>query len=134
MKKILNVLVAIASVVCFSSCSQTPQEMLVGTWKIDQIETDQEIPDDQKEFYDKMMEDLKNNSSFTFNADGTMLTKVEDQENKGEWKISEDGTTLTVKESGRETSSTIKELTSEKLTFTDEENGVKTSLTLVKQK
>ncbi len=135
MKRFVNYVLIMLFVGIIASCSESPSKMIIGTWKIDNIETTEEIPEEHKEMYKKMMDEMKKSSSFTFNEDGTLETKISEKNTTGKWSLNDDGKTLTVEEdNGKTNTSTIQEISSSKIVFTDEsDKGAKTTITLVKQ-
>jgi len=134
MKKLNYIIAFFAIFAIISGCSNDPSKTIVGSWKLTEIKTTEQIADDQKEMYNKMMDEIKATSSFVFKEDNTIETKFAEQVSKGTWEVSKDGKTLTIKdEKGNTSKATIKELTSTKFSFEEEKNGVVTTLVLEKK-
>ena len=95
MKKIFISFLVLVSVVLISSCSKSPAENMVGEWKITDIKTTSEIPDDQLDAYKDALEGMKESSKMIYNSDGTYEKTISEMTTKGAWEISEDGKTLT---------------------------------------
>ncbi len=95
MKKLYISLFVLVSIILISSCTKSPSENMVGEWKITDIQTSSEIPDDQIEVYKEAMEDWKKSFKMVYNADGTYAQTISEETTKGSWEISEDGKMLT---------------------------------------
>ncbi len=111
------------------SCSQAPEKMIIGTWKITDIKTNENLTPKEKE----IMDETKATSSFKFNEDKTLESKFGTDPSIGKWSISADGKTLTIEERRKANKSIIKQLSSSKFIFEQEQNGVITTVTLEKQ-
>lgn len=76
---------------------------IVGTWQLSDFDMGMEIPEEQKEMFDKMMEEMKANSAMTFKADGTFMSKQsvmgDIKEESGTYKL--DGNKLTTTSDGK---------------------------------
>lgn len=136
MKKSLIFLILAVLITIFSACSPDPNQLILGEWKVDNIESNQVIEPDQKEMFDKMMEEMKQNTTFVFKNDGVVESIFGDQVTKGKWSITEkDGKLILTNEEvgGQTTTSELLELTDKKMVFKEEENEVFTTITLVKK-
>lgn len=135
MKKIFIILLGLVLVVFIGSCSKSPAENMVGEWKITDIETTGEIPDDQLEVYKETMEGMKESSKMVYNSDGTYEKTISELTKKGSWKISEDGKTLTeISEEGFKESVEVIELSDKKLVTVSELDDTKNTVTFEKVK
>jgi len=115
MKQLSVILIGLFSILIISSCTKSPAENIVGEWKITDIKTTSEIPEDQLEAYKEALDGMKASSKMIYNADGTYEKTISEMTTKGTWKISEDGKTLTEKsEDGITESVSISELTDKK--------------------
>lgn len=66
---------------------------IVGTWDLVDVDMGMEIPEDQQDMYDAMVDQLKEHTSYTFNEDGTMISNSfvgEPVEQKGTYKLEGD--------------------------------------------
>jgi len=116
MKKTSYLLISLFIISFLYSCSKSPSELIVGKWKIADIKTSEEIPEDQKEMYEQTMSDMKVSSKMEFKADGSYERTEADSPTKGKWKISKDVKTLAlVEENGEVTRKSIVELSENKL-------------------
>jgi len=115
MKQLSAILIGLFAILLISSCTKSPAENITGEWKITDIKTTSEIPEDQIEVYKEAMEDWKASFKMVYNADGTYEKTISEETTKGTWEISEDGKTLTEKsDDGLEESVGISELTDKK--------------------
>ncbi|MEN8122830.1 MAG: DUF5004 domain-containing protein [Bacteroidota bacterium] len=135
MKKIFISLLVIVSFALISSCSKSPAENMVGEWKITDIQTTDEIPDEQLEVYKEAIEGMKESSKMVYNNDGTYEKTISEMTTKGTWKISEDGKTLSeTSEEGTNESVQIVELSENKLVTVSELDETKNTMTFEKVK
>lgn len=106
---------------------------IVGTWKLTDADMGMEIPEEQQEMYDAMMKQLKDNTSYTFNEDGTMISNTfvgEPLEQKGTYKL--DGDKLSVDMEGRTDSIKI-DLSEETLVMYIEDGGRTMTMTFARK-
>jgi hypothetical protein len=130
--KITSFIIVIA--IAFASCSKTPAEMIVGEWKITDIQSSEEISEDLKETYNETLEEMKASSKMVIKVDGTFENSISETSSAGKWVLSEDAKTLTMTyDSGDEEVSTVEELTDTKLVTSIEINEVKNTITYEKQ-
>ena len=135
MKKIFISLLVLVSVVLISSCSKSPAENMVGEWKITDIKTTSEIPDDQLDAYKEALEGMKESSKMIYNSDGTYEKSISEMTTKGTWEISEDGKTLTeTSDEGTIESVQVIELSDSKLVTVSELDDTKNTMTFGKIK
>lgn len=132
--KNLKVKSAILVIALFlGSCAKNPAEMIIGEWKITDIETTAEITEDQLDTYNEYIENIKATTSLTLNIDNTCIKKEDGEETTGKWKMSDDAKTLTLTyEGGSDEVSNIIELTDTKLSISLEVNDSKNTITYEK--
>ena len=135
MKKIFFSLLVFVAVLLISSCSKSPSENLVGEWKITDIQTTSEIPDDQLDAYNEALEEIKESSRMIYNSDGTYEKTISEITTTGTWEISENGKTLneTSEEETKE-SVQILELSDKKLVTVSKLDDIKNTMTFGKVK
>jgi hypothetical protein len=117
-----------------SSCSNSggsgavsnPKELLAGTWKFDNMELGENVPEEEKAFIKEMIPEMKGSTNYSFNENGelSISSKTLGGENavtKGTWKISEDGKKFTTVIAGVETTEEIAELSKSKLTYKEKD-------------
>lgn len=78
-----------------SSCKEKPQKFLVQRWKIEDVKISEEVPAEQKEFFNEMLKQMKQYLRITYREDGTYEANMMGNISKGKWELSEDGKTLT---------------------------------------
>lgn len=135
MKKLFVIVLTIVFAGFISSCSKSPAENMTGEWKISDIQTTGEIPDDQMEVYKETMDGMKESSKLVYNADGTYEETILETTTTGTWKISDDGKKLTKKsEEGTKESVAILELSDSKFIAVSELGEIKNTMTFEKVK
>jgi len=135
MKQTSYLLISLLFISFLYSCTPSPSEMIVGKWKITDIKTSEEIPEDQKEMYDQIMKDLKSSTALEFKNDGTFDKTISEEVGSGKWSISEDVKTLTMTdENGKNEPATILELTENSLITVNELDKTKNTITWGKVK
>ncbi len=124
----------IVIVMFFVSCSQKPSEMILGEWKISDIQSSEEIDEELVETYKQTIEEMKASSKMVIKADGTFENTISETSSTGKWLLSEDGKTLTMTyDGGNEEVSTVNELTESKLVTSIEVNDAKNTIVYEKQ-
>ena len=135
MKKIFISLLVLVSIVLISSCSKSPAENMVGEWKITDIKTTSEIPDDQLDAYNEALEEIKESSKMIYNSDGTYEKTISEITTTGTWEISENGKTLNeTSEEETQESVEILELSDKKLVTVSVLDDIKNTMTFEKVK
>ena len=135
MKKTSYLLISLLFISFLFSCTKSPSELIVGEWKISDIKTSEEIPEDQKEMYKQIMDDMISSTKIVFKKDGVYEQSIAEEANDGTWTISEDGKTLTlIDENGKKEPATIVELTENKLVVVNELDQTKNTITWEKVK
>jgi hypothetical protein len=105
-------------VLCAHAAFSTQADLLIGTWKVDSLQYQYEIPAELKPAFDNSIADIKKTFQLTYNADGTYETTVNNQELKGTWKLDEANATITAKpNAGEEKQFKIIQLTKNVFSF-----------------
>ena len=99
---------------------------LIGQWKLASVDLGVEVPDVQKGMMDQMINSMIENTTMTFNEDGTFESKSmvmgQKKEETGTWKL--DGMILTsTNEAGESETVTLTTLTDSEIVISVEENG-----------
>ena len=125
MKSVL-VTTAIFIALVLSSCAPS----IVGEWQLSNFDMGMEIPEEQKEMFDKMIEEMKENSTIVFKADGTFTSKQsvmgEVTEETGTYKL--DGDKLSTTADGKTEELNV-ELSKSSLVINVVDRGQKMSMT-----
>lgn len=123
-------------IVGLASCKESPEKLLVGKWKIEDFKTNQEIPQGMEQVFKQMMDQMKNNSSFEFKEDKTVVATMSGITSNGTWAIDKEGKKLTMTDNQTKKSSdaSIVELSKEKFVLETEDGGQKMTMTLVHAK
>jgi len=97
-----------SALVILSSCSKSNEDLLVGTWKVADMQIKgfdpASLPAEQKAAFDKQMKETKENSSFEAKADGSYHNVNwvgEKLESDGKWKFTADGKSLILSDGPR---------------------------------
>jgi len=118
----------------FISCKQSPEKILVGTWKLDSIETNQIIPDDQLADFNKAKEEIKSSTYLVFNDDFSYKASIWGDTANGFWNV--DVTNMILKISDAKTGDTattfIKEISSKKIVLEETSEEITSILTFTK--
>jgi len=116
------------------SCEQKPSEMIVGEWKIVDVQSTEEIPEELEEIHTQTIEEMKAGSKLIINVDGTFERTILEETTGGKWAISEDAKKLTMTyEGGSNEISNIDELTEAKLAVSIEINEAKNTIVYEKK-
>lgn len=130
--KITSFIIVIA--MFFAACNQEPSEMILGEWKITDIQSSEEIPDELVEIHKQTIDEMKASSKLIIKVDGTFENTISETSSTGKWKISEDASKLTMTyDGGDEEISSIDELTTTKLVVSIEVNEAKNTIVYEKQ-
>lgn len=115
-----------------SSCKEKPQKNLVQRWKIEDVKISEEVPAEQKEFFDEMLKQMKQYLRITYREDGTYEANMMGNISKGKWELSKDGKTLTASdESNKPMTYTIISLTKDKFEYKTSDSLNPVTFTLV---
>ena len=110
-------------------------KLLIGTWKLSDVELGMDLMDVQKEMMNAMIAGMIENTTMTFKDDGAFESNSEIQGQKkvetGSWSL--DGMELTsTDKTGKEKILELIELTAEKFIVSMDEGGNKMTLTFIK--
>lgn len=112
------------------------EEQFVGTWRLTEYESNQQIPEAERANYDQNIQTLKSNFSLVLFDDKTFQrTGFAPQVETGEWFINTEGTILQFK-SGDDKSGTVfvESISDEKMILVIDDTEVKVRLTLSRSK
>lgn len=116
-------------VVLLSSCAKEPKEMIIGEWKITDIQTTLEIPEDALEYYKESIEEMKSVSLLVLDRDGTFKNTKPEGMSTGSWTLNNDATQFTmIYEEGNEEISVVNEISETKLSITLDINDAKNTI------
>jgi hypothetical protein len=108
-------------VIFLSSCSKEQNTDIIGEWKITDIKSTKEVPNDLKESLKESLEDMKSSCLFVIKADSTYESTISETTTKGKWKIDPESKILTLSSNdGEIETSDIIELTANKLVLSKE--------------
>lgn len=134
MKKIQFSIIIIFLISFLFSCGQKPDEMIVGEWKIAEISSTNEIPEELKEAHKQSLDEMKESYLLVIKADSTFEHTISETTNVGKWNLSPDAKVLTLTyDNGVNEISNIIELSDMKLVTSVEFNDSKNTITFEKQ-
>ena len=129
-KNIAFALVLIAFGV-FTSCKQDPAKMILGTWKLTNVESSAVMNDIEKQMFKETNDDIVAKEKYTFSAEKLILS-YDKTDTEATWQLSPDAKTLKITMSdGKEFTYDIIEFTESKLVWsekTEEKYSITTSL------
>lgn len=107
---------------------------IVGTWGLSDMDMGMEIPEEQQEMFDAMMEEMKANTTYVFTEDGkiTMNTFAMGESMTQEGTYELDGNTLKTTVDGQSTEQEVK-ITDKTMSFSIEERGTTMSMTFTRK-
>jgi hypothetical protein len=116
-----------------ASCKPSPEKLICGKWKIEDIKTSQEIPAGMEQVFKQMMDQMKNNSSFEFKEDKTVTVTTSGITTAATWSIDKEGKKLSMidNQTKRPNDATIAELTKDKFVLEFEDGGQKMTFVMV---
>ena len=118
MKRIIFLLMIIASIGVISCKSNKPKDLIVNKWRITNIDVpNMPLPDSIKASVMK--------GTMEFTKDGKMILSGMGNDQSGTYTLSDDGKTLFVITNGKTESNDILEITSSKMVLQDKTNNSK---------
>lgn len=91
-----------------SSCNPNPEQTILGSWKLNNYESDQEIPAEFAENFKTEISKMIENTEVIFKENGEMDVITAGVPIHGSWKLSEDGKYLTMTGSFENTAEVVK--------------------------
>ncbi|MDZ4752344.1 MAG: lipocalin family protein [Flavobacteriales bacterium] len=137
MKFFYSAAVLVAIVLTLAGCKSTPAKMVVGTWKIGEMDPGIEIPAEQLAKFEEMMKSVKESSTMEVKEDGTFIeTMITNKlmESSGTWSLSEDGLTFVRTEDETQITDSLQvvELSDNKFVVAAEDRGRRMVITYIK--
>jgi hypothetical protein len=116
------------------SCGKEKSSDIVGTWKISEVSSSNEIPADLKADVEESLKEMKESYLLVIKPDSTFEHTISGSTSKGRWNLSPDSKKLTLTyEDGKTEVSNIAELTSTKMVTSVEINDAKNTISFEKQ-
>lgn len=85
----------LVALLVLSSCKPDNKKILSQRWKIEDVKISEEVPEEQKEFFNEMLKQMKEYLRITYYEDGTYEANMMGNISKGKWELSKDGKELT---------------------------------------
>jgi hypothetical protein len=132
MKKTIIVFTLILIVLI--SCQNNPEKILIGTWKLDSIETNQVIPPDELTNFNKAKQEIKASTFLTFYNDFSYKASIWGDTANGFWLVDNENMILKISDAktGDTASTFIKDISSKKIMLQETSEGITSILTFVK--
>lgn len=138
MRNLSSALIAILFVTVLGglqSCGNDKSKLLAKTWRLQNLEYTREVPEELKPVVNAAIEQMRQNFSITYMADGTYITRQGAQEMKGKWKLNfNSGSITSTDDNGTTQTYKIKQLTEENFTFEAVMDGEKVIFVLIPAK
>lgn len=117
------------------SCQQSPDKILVGTWKLDSIETNQIIPPDELNNFNKAKNEIEASTFLIFKDDFSYKASIWGDTANGFWQVDENKMILNISDAktGDTASTYIKNLSSKKIILEETSDGITSTLIFIKQ-
>jgi hypothetical protein len=135
MKKTITFSFVLLVFAVLMSCKQEPAQMILGTWKLTNIDNSTPMNEIEKQMFKETNDELIAKEKYTFEADKLILT-FDNADTPAAWTLGEDGKTLKITMSdGKEFNYDIVEFSESKLVWAekiDEKFIITTSLEKVK--
>jgi len=132
MKKVIILIVIFF--LFLAACQQSPEKILVGTWKLDSIETNQIIPQDQLADFNKAKEEIKASTFLIFKDDYSYKASIWGDTASGFWKVDNENMILKISDAktGDTATTIIKEISSKKVVLQETSDEITSVLTFTK--
>ena len=132
---LLTAFIAVISMIFSCKSMNKKENMLIGSWRIENIEMNREMTDSEKANFNLYLAQLKETGYFTFKSDQKFESFYNEELLKGIWELVNNGQQLITKpdESDLDTVN-IAYLTSQNLILLSESDGIITKIILRKQK
>lgn len=128
----ITVLVLLGIVVSLSSCTDK-SKLLVGTWRIDDLKYEGEIPSSLQQVTDNWIKNMKTSYKVTYRADNTYTASLENQPTDGHWKLNWNSTAITSTGPDNQPKTfQVDQLDDEKFVFRAEEGGQEVTFYMVR--
>lgn len=131
MNKKITLIILIA--IFFFSCNEKPEKILIGTWKLDSIYTNQLIPESESESYKKAIKEIKISTFLTFDTGSVYVASIWGDTTNGFWQVDENLIlSITDANTGDTAETLIKNLTSKKIELEETSEGITSTLIFIK--
>jgi hypothetical protein len=131
------IIALIAAISLIFSCKSTnnKENMLTGSWRIENIEMNREMTESEKANFNLYLSQLKETGYFTFKNDHKFESFYNEELSKGTWELAGNGQQLiTIPDESEADTVKIAELNSQSLILLSESDGVTTKIIMKKQK
>jgi len=116
------------------SCKLSPEKKIVGTWKLDEIETNQKINAQELDNFNKAKQEIKTSTMLIFKDDHSYKAIIWGDTVNGFWDI--DRKNMQLKISNAQNGDTVKTLitsiSSKKIVLTEESDSITSTLIFIK--
>ncbi len=124
MKKIVTPLIIVLTAsLLLVSCKDDKKKVLTRTWKIGDIRISGQVPEEQKAFFEAMLQQMKEYLRMTYNTDGTYNAAFLGKSSLGKWELNKDTLSAT-DETGKTMKYLIMTLSKDSFIYQTLEQGV----------
>lgn len=124
-KHFTSVIIVLTASLLLVSCKEDKKKNLIRTWKVGDIRISEEVPEEQKVFFDAMLQQMKDYLRVTYKEDGSFTASFMGKNSEGKWELNKDFTELSAID---ETQKTMKykviTLTKDSLIYATAEEGM----------
>jgi hypothetical protein len=129
MSKKLFVIAFFAAVLLGTACQKSADEQILGTWKIESINTSESMDDVSREMFKQTNAEIIEKSTYTFEKEGVMKFSMDGTNSTWKWDLSDDAKSITFDIDGTKRTYDVKSLTEKEMILDDKiaEGNVQTS-------
>jgi ligand-binding sensor domain-containing protein len=133
MRKSSFFLVIFISVFLFS-CKPSAEKQMIGTWKLNRVQSNQVIPERDVELYNKAIEKILVSTILTFNEDFSYKGSIWGDTTSGIWSIEPSQMILTISDSqtGEKVNIYVSNLNAQSFEIHETSEGITSVLTFTK--
>jgi hypothetical protein len=131
-KQVKAIFCAAVILLLLSGCKDK-SSLLIGTWKLKDIQYATPIPPGMKAVFDKYVDDMRKSFKLTYNADGTFnSTAMNGQALQGKWKLNWNSSSISVvTDNGQKKDYAVLELSHDAYSFKMNEKGQEMTFIMV---
>ncbi|MCS6934275.1 MAG: hypothetical protein NZM35_03865 [Chitinophagales bacterium] len=122
------------TLLCCSIGCATPQKILCGTWRLEDIEFDEKLVSDPS-MKPEVVRQLKESMRVVFTRDGKYAVKLPEGTETGTWCYDKKSRTIITRTSHSGATTTLRSITAHRLQLeVNDQNGIQMKMTLIPEK
>ncbi len=129
-----NIIIIFILFSCLCACQSRPEDIIVGAWQLDEIETNQQIEDKDLENFNKAKKEIKASTKLVFKEDYSYKAIIWGDTVNGFWEIDEKNNLLVISNAmtGDTARTKIKEISNSLIILMEEQEGITSVLRFIK--